>query len=138
MSDVATTPRKPLTPTQRLKLYERHGGICCLCSRKIQAGEGWIDEHLRALGLGGGNEPENRGIAHKACADAKTHGPDGDLAQVARAKRRKMKALGITDPHARPIPGGRPLPSGQPAHRASAPLRKILPPRRSLYCAGEK
>lgn len=96
--DVGTTPRKPLTPTQRLKLFEAFQGRCVLCDRKIEAGEPWIDEHLRALGLGGSNDPENRGPAHKACADAKTHGKDGDLARIAKAKRVKMRHLGIRPP----------------------------------------
>lgn len=95
MTDVGSTPRKPLTPTQRLKLFEAHKGICCLCERKIQAGEVWIDEHLTPLGLGGSNETANRGPAHEACAAGKTNGKDGDLATIAKAKRRKMKHLGI-------------------------------------------
>ena len=33
MTDIGTTPRKPLSPTQRLKLFEAHRGICALCSR---------------------------------------------------------------------------------------------------------
>jgi hypothetical protein len=96
--DVGSTKRKPLTPTQRLKLFESFGGRCVLCDRKIEAGEPWIDEHLRALGLGGTNAMENRGPAHKACADAKTHGSDGDIARIAKAKRMKMRHVGIRKP----------------------------------------
>jgi 5-methylcytosine-specific restriction protein A len=93
--DVGTTKRKPLTPRQRLKLFERHAGICVLCHSPIKAADAWIDEHMLALGLGGSNDPENRGIAHKPCADKKTNGPDGDLAKIAAAKRIKSKHLGI-------------------------------------------
>jgi 5-methylcytosine-specific restriction protein A len=93
--DVTTTPRKPLTPRQRLALWERHKGICAICKLPIKAGAKWRDEHLRALGLGGTNDPENRAPVHEACADEKTHGKDGDLAHIAKAKRRKMKHLGI-------------------------------------------
>lgn len=98
MKDVGSTPRKPLTPTQRLKLFEDHKGICCLCERKIQAGEAWIDEHKIALGLGGSNDLSNRGPAHEACADAKTHGASGDIATIAKCKRQKMRHLGIRSP----------------------------------------
>jgi hypothetical protein len=105
--DVGTTPRKPLTPTQRLKLFEAFQGRCVLCDRKIEAGEPWIDEHLRALGLGGTNAAENRGPAHKACADLKTLGKDGDLARIAKAKRQKMRHLGIRQRKGPPIPGSR-------------------------------
>jgi len=108
--DVGTTPRKALTPTQRLKLFESFGGRCVLCDRKIEAGEPWIDEHLRALGLGGTNAAENRGPAHKACADAKTFGKDGDLARIAKAKRVKMRHLGIRLRKGPPIPGSKDSP----------------------------
>jgi 5-methylcytosine-specific restriction protein A len=93
--DVGTTPRKPLTPTQRLALFELFKGICVLCDCKIMAGQRWRDEHLRALGLGGSNALKNRAPVHEACADAKTFGPTGDLARIAKAKRQKMASLGI-------------------------------------------
>ena len=93
--DVGTTPRKPLTPRQRLKLFEDHGGKCAICGLKIRPGEKFIDEHIRALGLGGTNDLDNRAPVHVACANAKTHGPDGDVAKIAKAKRAKMAALGI-------------------------------------------
>lgn len=108
--DVGTTPRKALTPTQRLKLFEAFQGRCVLCDRKIEAGEPWIDEHLRALGLGGTNAAENRGPAHKACADAKTFGKDGDLARIAKAKRVKMRHLGIRQRKGPPLPGSKDSP----------------------------
>ena len=91
--DVGTTKRKPLTPTQRLKLFEDHKGICALCGLKIRPGEKFIDEHLRALGLGGGNDLENRAPVHVACAAAKTQ--QEDIPRIAKAKRAKMAALGI-------------------------------------------
>lgn len=135
MTDVGTTPRKPLTPRQRLALFERFSGICPLCSRKIEAGEPWIDEHMRALGLGGGNEDANRAPVHKACADAKTYGPEGDLAKAAKAKRQKMRHLGISTA-SKPLQSGQSLPGANPARRASRPLEKALPPRRGLYSPG--
>lgn len=91
--DVGTTPRKPLTPTQRLKMFEEHKGICALCKRLIVPGDDWIDEHMRALGLGGSNDPSNRAPVHVACAEAKTRGDD--IPRIAKAKRQKRAALGI-------------------------------------------
>lgn len=93
MTDVPTTPRKPLTPTQRLRLFEAHKGTCALCGREIRSGEKWIDEHLRALGLGGSNDLDNRAPVHVACAKAKTD--KEDIPRIAKAKRSKMAALGI-------------------------------------------
>ena len=94
-TDVTTTKRKPLTPTQRLKLFEAHKGLCGLCGAQIRAGEGWVDEHIIPLSLGGSNELNNRAPVHQNCAAAKTFGKDGDLAKAAKAKRQKMSFLGI-------------------------------------------
>lgn len=121
--DLGTTKRKPLTPTQRLALFERHKGVCSLCSKRIRAGETWIDEHLRALGLAGSNASENRGIAHKACADAKTYGADGDLARIAKAKRQKMAALGIKPEGHRKLQGAG-FRKAPPQNTATRPLSK--------------
>lgn len=97
--DLGTTPRKPLTPTQRLALYERFKGICVLCTRKIAAGDSWIDEHMRALGLAGSNDPDNRAPVHKACAATKTH--DEDMPRINKAKAQKKAVLGIRPPGAK-------------------------------------
>lgn len=123
MTDIGTTPRKPLTPAQRLRVFEERGGICCVCDRKIMAGEPWIDEHGRALGLGGSNAASNRFVAHVACAAIKTNGPDGDLARIAKAKRIKRKHLGIRDPRRKRIQsrGFEPAP---PQRTASRPLER--------------
>lgn len=122
MTDVGTTPRKPLTSTQRLKLFEAHGGRCCLCGRLIRAGEPWIDEHLRALGLGGQNDWDNRAPAHVACANEKTHGKDGDLARIAKAKRQKMRHLGI-EANRKAI-ANRGFTKAPPQRRATTPISK--------------
>lgn len=96
MEDVGTTKRKPLTPTQRLKMFEAHKGVCCICNQQIKAGEKWLDEHIRPLGLGGSNDLTNRAPAHVVCAAGKTFGKDGDNARIAKAKRVKMRHLGIS------------------------------------------
>lgn len=95
MSDVGTTPREKLSPTKRLKLFEAHKGLCKLCGQPIRSGEPWIVEHLTPLSLGGTNDLSNLAPAHLVCAEAKTHGPTGDIARAAKAKRSKMASLGI-------------------------------------------
>lgn len=94
-TNVGTTPRKNLTRTQRLKLFEDHKGICCICKTQIMAGQKWIDEHIKPLGLGGSNDITNRGPAHIKCASAKT--TEQDIPRIAKAKRQKMASLGIRD-----------------------------------------
>jgi len=123
-TDLGTTQRKSLTPTQRLKLFERHKGICVVCGKQIQAGELWIDEHVRALGLGGSNDDDNRAPAHKACAADKTFGKAGDNARIAKAKRQKMRHLGIEAPKQK-------IQSRGFSNRRKQPRieKKTLPPR---------
>lgn len=123
-TDVGTTPRKPLTPTQRLKLFEAHGGKCSLCGLQIKAGEKWIDEHLRALALGGSNDIDNRAPVHVACAEAKTH--KEDLPRIAKAKRQKMASLGIKRDAGPKIKS-----AGFPSRKDRTP--KVSLPPRNIY-----
>jgi 5-methylcytosine-specific restriction endonuclease McrA len=107
MTDVGTTPRKKLTPRQRLAIWERDKGICCLCSHPIDGvRQKWIVEHLRALELGGTDTDDNMGVAHVACADGKTHGKSGDHSMAAKAKRQKRRHIGIKETK-NPLPGGK-------------------------------
>jgi len=127
--DLGTTPRKPLTPRQRLALFEAHKGLCCICGLPIDYAKGFVDEHIRPLGLAGSNDLDNRGPAHIHCAAVKT---EGDLAAIAKAKRVKAKAIG-----ARPAPK-RPMRSaGFPA----SAKRKANPtpglPRRKLFAGAD-
>ncbi len=91
--DVSTTRRKPLSKRQRLALFEREKGLCCVCGLKI-VGD-FIDEHVRPLGLGGSNDGKNRGIAHPKCAAVKTQ--KQDMPAINKAKRQKQAAHGIKD-----------------------------------------
>ena len=118
--DVGTTKREKLTPTERLKMFEDHGGICKICTRKITPGEKWIDEHGRALGLGGSNSKKNRYPVHVACAAVKTH--DEDMPRINKAKAQKKAALGIKKEPTTPLQSrndlaGRPKPEKKPKER---------------------
>lgn len=107
MTDVGTTHRKRLTPRQRLSVWERDKGICCLCHTPIDGvREKWIVEHIIALELGGADDESNMGVAHRRCADQKTNGDQGDHARAAKAKRAKRKHLGISTSK-NPLPGGK-------------------------------
>ena len=85
------TPRKPLTPKQRVELFRAHKGVCCICKGKINVGEKWIDEHINPLGMTGTNNLSNRGPAHVICAKEKTK---SDLSKIAKAKRVEAKHFG--------------------------------------------
>lgn len=130
--DVGTTPRKPLTAKQKLDLYEAQKGICPLCNKPMLRGDKLTDEHLRALGLGGSNAFSNRAMAHTPCALAKTNGPDGDLATIAKAKAQKRASLGFKAQRG-PKLQGRPFDKAPPQLRASSPSTKPSLPPRQLY-----
>lgn len=131
MTDVGTTERKRLTPSQRLKLFEKHKGTCALCGLEIK-GKRWVVEHMRPLGLGGTNEVEdNLRPVHEACAREKTI---EDVKAIARAKRIKMRAIGIET-------SGKKIQSRgfSKAERQRPALSKVMP-KRGLYqnANGEK
>lgn len=102
--DIGTTPRRKLTSHRRLQVWERTAGRCVICHRKIDGvRERWIVEHIRALELGGADELNNMGPAHRACASAKTK---DDRALTAKAKRQKIHHIGAGAPK-RPLPFGK-------------------------------
>ena len=129
--DVGSTKRKPLTPKQRLALFESHKGMCCVCGRKIEAGEPWIEEHWRPLGLGGTNDiASNRAPAHKACAGVKTK---ADMKAITKAKRTKRKSLGIKPPGVQEIKSAGFAKFEKPSKIAREKIAKTPLPPRNLF-----
>ena len=100
-TDVPTTKREPLTPTEKLALYELRKGLCHVCGGKIDGKTTFIDEHGTPLGLGGSNAIKNRFISHPKCAAVKT--AQEDMPRIAKAKRQKIKDIGAAPPPAHPI-----------------------------------
>lgn len=92
MTDLGATPRLAMSPMRRLRIFEAHRGVCCLCETKIKAGDTWTIEHMRALALGGTDTDDNCAPAHEACRRIKDK---TDVAAIAKAKRRKAKHFGI-------------------------------------------
>lgn len=107
MTFVSTTRRQGSSGSRKLAMHEAQNGICPLCRELMTVGEKLVDEHLTALGLGGSNDRSNRALVHATCAYAKTFGKDGDIATIAKAKRRKIRHLGLNEPKGRPMPGSK-------------------------------
>ena len=104
LEDVGTTKRRSLSGRRRLEVWEKTGGTCILCDRRIDGvRERWIVEHIRALELGGMDDIDNMGPAHEACGREKTR---DDHARAAEAKRQKIRHLGAVVV-TRPLPGSR-------------------------------
>lgn len=92
--DCPTTPRRKLSPRERLAIFERCKGICT-CGRKVQTGEKWQADHPRALGLGGADNPDDLVVLGKCCFPDKNA---ADASMIARAKRIKARHIGIRKP----------------------------------------
>lgn len=121
MTDVGTTKRRSMTPTRRLRLFEAHKGICCLCHETIDGvREKWTIEHLRALGLGGEDADENCAPAHEDCRRIKDK---DDVERIAKAKRVKQRHIGVQTAPKQKIPGrGFPVSQKSAARQTKIPL----------------
>jgi 5-methylcytosine-specific restriction endonuclease McrA len=77
---------------KRLAIFEAAHGLCHLCGLRIQAGDKWEVEHVRAIGLLGEDTVANMAPAHVDCHAIKTK---ADVANIAKCKRVKAKHHGI-------------------------------------------
>lgn len=82
----------PVPPRVKLRVFERHGGICHISLRRIQAGEPWDAEHVLAIANGGENRESNLAPALRAKHPQKTA---QDLKLKSKAYHRRRKHLGI-------------------------------------------
>ena len=82
-------PSRPsMTKARRLRIWERDGGVCYLCGKKVLAGQPWDAEHVKAWTIYGDDSDENLKVAHKeVCHKAKT---DADMKIVHKSNRQGM------------------------------------------------
>ena len=123
---IGTTRRERLSPRKRLALLESFGHKCALCGRPIEPDEGFVDEHLRALGLGGTNRFDNRAPVHIACAAVKTK---GDMARINKAKDQKARHYGIKPEGAGKIRSAGFRKFERPSRIGAERIEKAPPPR---------
>ena len=97
---IGKTPDAPIPPRVRVRVFERHGGICHLSGRKIQVGERWECDHIIAIINGGENRESNLAPALAEKHRAKTK---ADVAVKSKTYRMKAKALGVWPKTKRPI-----------------------------------
>lgn len=89
-------------PRVRVRVFERCGGKCGQCGRKINAGESWTLEHLVAISVGGANAESNLGVTCGFCLPAKNA---ADAKLKSKGARIRAKHLGIRKPSR--MPGSR-------------------------------
>ena len=85
------TKRKRLSVADKVAIFVRHKECCHICGQSV-VGKRWEVEHIIPLALGGADDESNWAPAHKACHAPKTA---EDVADIARAKRREAKHIGI-------------------------------------------
>lgn len=68
---VGKTDDAAIPPRVRVRVFERCGGRCHRCHRKIGPADTWIIEHLIALENGGQHAEENFGLTCGWCKPAK-------------------------------------------------------------------
>lgn len=89
------TDDSPIPERVKLRVFERFGGICPMCTRKLQPGK-WDCDHIRALVNGGQHREYNlRPLCKVPCHANKTR---ADVAEKARSHKRRKSNAGIKKP----------------------------------------
>jgi 5-methylcytosine-specific restriction protein A len=92
---IAKSDDAKIPPRVRLRVFERHGGICYISGRRIQAGEAWDCDHFIALINGGEHRESNLRPALTKYHLIKTA---EDVREKACTARKRKKYLGIRKP----------------------------------------
>jgi len=92
---IGKTPDAKIPPRVRLRIWERHEDRCHITGRKIQAGEAWDCEHIKALCNGGEHRESNLAPALKQPHRIKTA---QDVKIKAKTDRIRKRHLGIKKP----------------------------------------
>lgn len=91
----------------RVRVFERCGGKCGQCGRRIVAGERWTLEHMKALINGGANRESNLGVTCDWCLPGKNA---ADVREKSISYRKRAKHIGAKAKTRRPIPGSKDSP----------------------------
>lgn len=105
-------------PRVRVRVFEKHGGICYLTSRVIRAGDKWELEHIIAIINGGENRESN--LAPALVAPHKIKSAE-DMRQKSKNYRVRAKHLGIRKPSRLQSRG---FPKSAPQRTASRPIER--------------
>jgi 5-methylcytosine-specific restriction enzyme A len=105
------TPDSKPPPEVRLRIFDRHGGICQRSSRKIAAGEKWALDHIIALADGGTNTERNLAPVLVGPHKEKTA---AEAAVRSKVKAKRKSHLGIKEETKRPIQSRNTLATGKP------------------------
>lgn len=89
---VGKTPDAAIPAAVKLRVFERAGGRCQSCTRKILTGDSWHADHIEELWDGGAHAETNLQCLCPWCHLAKT---GQGASQRAEAKRQRAKHIGV-------------------------------------------
>lgn len=118
------TPRREFSRKTKAQAFQRAGGNCEVCTARLTPGKFRYDHRLPDA-LGGDPTLENCVVQCLACDAPKTA---DDIRRIRKADRQRDKHNGATA--RKPWPK-RPKTPAPPQRRASSPLSKQLPVRRT-------
>jgi 5-methylcytosine-specific restriction endonuclease McrA len=127
---VGRNPDSKIPPRVRLRIFERHGGVCHLSGRKIAAGEPWDCDHIIALINGGEHRESNLAPALRDKHRQKTA---DDVAEKAKVARKAKANLGLKPAPAKPIQSPGFAPKAPKPSTARQPSKLEGLPRRAIY-----
>ena len=89
---IGKTDDTPVPPRVRVRVFERFGGLCHKCHRKIATGEQWTCEHMVALINNGENRESNLNLTCCNCLPEKNA---ADVAEKSLVYKKRSKHLGV-------------------------------------------
>lgn len=95
---IGKTDDTPVPHRVKLRVFERHGGICHLSGRKILPGDNWDCDHIKSLKRGGQNRESNLAPAIREKHREKTA---QENSEDAKTERLRQKHLGIKRPNSK-------------------------------------
>ena len=100
---VGKTPDQKVPPRVKLRVFDRHNGVCHITGRKIRPGEAWDLEHIIALCNGGEHRESNMAPALTKAHKTKTAEDVKEKAAIAKTRK---AILGIKS-EGKPFPGSK-------------------------------
>lgn len=85
----------PIPPRVKVRLFQKFGGFCQICTLSIRGKLLAEYDHAVALINGGANRENNIQLVCSECHKGKTR---QDVAEKSRMARKRMKAIGIRKP----------------------------------------
>jgi 5-methylcytosine-specific restriction enzyme A len=99
---VGTSDDQPIPPRIRVRVFDRHHGICHISGRRIMAGCAWQCDHIVPLIAGGEHRESNLA---PALIDPHREKTKAEVAEKSRVAKRRKSFLGIKKPSR--FPGSR-------------------------------